>query len=292
MNDFQYIYQASEDAKPQAWHEVSKCFMDTSSYLEWLQDAPTSPHFGGYPEGASRTMQFAQNKCPYSFEECTKLGTLGWAEGRKKLEKWTARFTDKIQGVRMHIRYNLTGSTLDVGRFVEGEPECFRIRKKIKDKPQPRVLRIVMGLAGNFDKSADYFFNRGASMAALVDILEGQGIRCEVIIYFGRSLSKSNAEQTLAVCLKQAGEPVDMDKIAFWVCHVGAARRLAFSGFNLGGFDHSMSDTHAAEDKELERTADILLAGSTQGNYGLPWIKKEAAKYGVGIELKETADNQ
>ena len=76
--------------------------------------------------------------------------------------------------------------------------------------------------------SADTFFARGAAAVTLIEALERAGMRVRVDML---SLATDGGDRTvrLACRLKEAGETVQLDKLAFCLAHPALHRKLSFS---------------------------------------------------------------
>jgi len=115
--------------------------------------------------------------------------------------------------------YDVTGDTLDVGKYLDGEPEVFA---SLTDG-QPRGKRVHIALnmsAGSSTNSAD-MLARQKRIVRLVDWLETQQIRVKLT-----GIASSFCAHTEIVA-KQYHEPLDLNDIAV-LSHPSFFRRLYF----------------------------------------------------------------
>lgn len=173
-----------------------------------------------------------------NFDEAVTLATNGWSDGaarvvarRDGLEPWLA--AAKAAKVRQHS-YDVTGDYVDVGRHLSGEAECFGVEIDSEGgNTFGRVvsIRLNQAVSGSVDPEA--IAARGVVVLLAVDLLESCGIRCEVILSKGSissnySGSVRNLQVDSNVVVKRAGDPVDLDRLAFWIAHPASFRRFGF----------------------------------------------------------------
>ncbi len=178
------------------------------------------------------------------FDEALKLAETGWADGAKQVLEKRASLESYVEAVAAaratQVGYDFTGDYVDVGRFLSGEPECFGTTYDGESSRGP-VVRIVANGAVSCGVSADAIFARGAAILAAVDILEGAGRRVELTLAFG---SKGWSDENLPnlevfVPVKSPDQQIDIDRLAFALCHASSFRRFGFSIYEQNGHDPS-----------------------------------------------------
>jgi hypothetical protein len=91
----------------------------------------------------------------------------------------------------------------------------------------------------------------GASVLAVVERLRTAGVSSEVWAVFSQRGGATRYQ--LRVRVQEAGRPVDLDRLAFWLTHPAALRRIAFAI------------------EEMEPTEVVNAVGFKRGgNYGFP----------------------
>jgi len=166
------------------------------------------------------------------FDGAVTMAREGWAEGRKRIARIAEKFREDILGNNRQefqspqFTRSLVGSGVNVGRFVAGMPDAMIVRK-----PMPMsmpVINIVLNMTCSSGISGESYMQRGAAVAALVDLLELAGRRVSVttVLSDGKS-SEQHAE--FVVRVKNAGDPLQVDALAFALAHPAFFRRLGFS---------------------------------------------------------------
>jgi hypothetical protein len=163
-----------------------------------------------------------------SFAEALDLARKGWPEGAEAARRFAGQFGAVAASnvLRPEIGYAVCGDTIDMGRYLMGEPECFmEWRESEVSAAGAKVLKVAINISISSAIPADAIMRRGAAMIALVDLLEQAGRRCEVWV---ASATCSNGEhyREFAVRLKEAGQPLETDRLAFAMCHPSMERRL------------------------------------------------------------------
>ena len=230
-----------------------------SDFLEYLEDAPcTSPDTQRASRKSSMGPDWSGTR---SWAENMQFARAGWSEGEKRITPLTANLFDLVGSMieKEHIVYDVEGMSIDIARYLDDEPECWQkweVRRE--EGPGTRHLKIVynFGVSAGVDKSI--INAKGAAIAALVQLLEYSGVRCEVI---AGSCSKDSHlrgpnDYTLdiLVTVKEYDQDLDMGRLAFALANVSMCRRCEF---------------HIMETMPAEfRTA--LSALGTGGSYGYP----------------------
>lgn len=172
-----------------------------------------------------------------TFEEAVSLARTGWAEGTAKVvehrEKAAAFLAAAKTAKSREFGWDVEGQYIDVGRFLEGEPECCGTEFDGGETVASRVvsLRINQAVSGSVDPEA--ICARGVTVLCAVDLLESCGIRCEITLSIGNiSTNSSGSVRNLRaeshVVLKRASDAVDLDRLAFWIAHPASFRRFGF----------------------------------------------------------------
>ena len=163
---------------------------------------------------------------------------------------------------RMAVRWDVAGSAVDVGRYLTGEPECMLDFRRTR-RPSP-VVRIGVERAVDWSVPPDKIEAVGASVLFVVESLRTAGVPAEIDALFTVRSAKGDTMQT-RVRVQDAGRPLDVDRLAYWLAHPTALRRIAF-----GIWEH-------------ERTGIRNLFGFVRdGGYGYPasgFVPDDAPKY-------------
>jgi hypothetical protein len=152
-----------------------------------------------------------------SFTEAMKVYKTNPSSIRKFNENDTRLEGGDASGI--DINYDVTGDMLDMGRFMDDEPECFG--SLTNGTPRAKRVHIVTTVGFNGSVYADTILARSKRLVRLVDWLEGQQIRVQVTGLHFNSCMMSQ------VNLKQYHEPLDLNDIAI-MAHPDFPRRVGF----------------------------------------------------------------
>jgi len=166
-----------------------------------------------------------------SFEDAVTLASRGWPEGASRASEFRASLDSAVRDVTVArqagFAFDVVGEAIDVGKFLSGEPECCLTRSESGESASGRIVRIVANVAASGSVSADSLFARGAVVLAAIDILEGLGHRVELTVARGTTTNGQTLQ--IFVPIKSAGQPLDLDRLAFALCHPSFLRRLTWS---------------------------------------------------------------
>lgn len=162
-----------------------------------------------------------------TLKRCKQLATNGWPEGLKEVNK----FKGKIESITakyvaaQEIIYDVTGLDFDMGLVMEGRPECWY---DFVPKEEQKTIRIIYGIGVSAALSHEMIALRGATICAMIDILEAHNVRVELDVYFDYSPAYSG-NQIAIIPIKTASQSLDLDRVAFVLMHAGMNRKLGFS---------------------------------------------------------------
>lgn len=198
-----------------------------------------------------------------NWQEALDLAKNGWSEGVAKigpiLEK-IDRSTAKDVTVPAIVN-DVTGDCVDVDAYLSGQPENMLRWDEVEDTK--RVARILFNIAVSGGVSTEAIQWRGATVLALVDRLEAQGIRAEVTCVI-HSTQWGGYQNSTYFTVKEASEPLHLDRMAFFLVHPSSFRRLGFSGLEclpadvVNGMKFYAAGNYS-QPKRMEKPADYDL---------------------------------
>jgi hypothetical protein len=221
-----------------------------------------------------------------------KLAQTGWADGRNRIMALRAEMewlVEKNATARTKaVQFETVGEYVDIGRFIDGEPECFGTYVEAQEGQSARVHRVIANISVSCNVSQETIFARGAAMYAAVDILESLGHRVELHCGIaGKVWGRASLLQSATVCLKQAHEPVDADRLAFCLCHPAMYRRLGIVYMKMNKIDpgvHMPCDA-VVTDPELISFPSLRTARDTSMEERVKQVN--AMSKAIGIVLPE-----
>jgi hypothetical protein len=155
-----------------------------------------------------------------------ELARHGWPAGLAQVSELSGNVSASSGAAFGRVlEYDVAGDWIDVGRYVEGVPDC---AVAVRRRPVvSRVVKIVANITCAGQIPADWVLRRGAAIIELVDLLENSGVRCELWACVA-SVRKFHASY-FNIKLKAADDGLDRDRLAFWLCHAAAGRRIGFA---------------------------------------------------------------
>lgn len=183
---------------------------------------PANPVYG---DGAAHRVGDKDWAGTASFEEATKLAREGWPDGRKLMVDAMASaapITAKVADYMMDV----AGAYPIAALAAAGDPMCMVSPAPVADRVRP-VIRLALNRCASAAYSAKEFMNFGAAVASYVDALEGSGYRVEIDAAMV-CMDGNNRPYYCGVIVKQAHEPMEVDRMAFCLTHPAFLRRLHF----------------------------------------------------------------
>lgn len=201
-----------------------------NSVGEFLAAASKNPA----PHKASHQIRNSDFAGTDTFDEAASLAIKGWPDGAKRLASLRGsldRIVEKSVAVKSKaLHWDVTGDFLDVGRLLTGEPESFgEYRDESQSHCQTRVIKLVANVSAMATVSTSQIFSAGAAIFAAVDILESLGHRVELWLGSGSVCNRTSNKLQVLVLVKEACQPFDQDRFAFFLCNNASLRRLFFS---------------------------------------------------------------
>jgi len=195
-----------------------------------------------------------------TYEEAVKLAESGWTQGAEIIAEHRDASRCFLNAAKVAkvatYGYDVSGDWLDVGRYLDGEPECFGIEVGDGEIVAQKVVSIRINSAVSGAVEADHIIARGIALLLAVDLLEACGTRVELILARGGGINGSASESTAAkgstfesnTVIKEANQPVDIDRLAFWVAHPSAFRRFGFRQAEIAGMSPSNTSPRPMSD--------------------------------------------
>lgn len=170
-----------------------------------------------------------------TYDEAVQLMQHGWPEGAARVSKVRSRLdraVDSLLAARVQqMAFAVEGEWVDVGRLAMGDPECCGYwDDNGEDKPK-KIIKIVANICVSCGVSTEAMYARGAACVAAVDLLETLGYRVE--LWAGVGCDRGDERLDSQVLLKDSGQPVDTDRLAYVLCHPAFFRRVYFAHMEL-----------------------------------------------------------
>lgn len=182
----------------------------------------------------------------------------GWSEGREIVDNIVGSLESDLQQVAhdmvQEMTHDVAGAYPDMGRYMDGEPECMVQFVPTSDTTSGQVTRLLIDNGANAGHSAGWMTARAGAVAALVHVLGMVGKSVEV--WVASPVEISGHRHDTVVRVHEAGAPVNVDSIAFALGHPAMLRRIMFEcrydrtlGYGFAG---------ASYGKHMEETVEYV----------------------------------
>lgn len=188
-----------------------------------------NPYYTPHSE-SERQFKFTMTQ---NWREACNLAVKGWPEGLKNMVRDLGKASLFTSHERVPtVSYDVGGMVPDVPRFVAGDPFNMMDFGYDESKSRPIVrLWVPRTLSGSV--STQSAVNYGVAVLSHIDRLEEQGFSVELTLV---SCSRDSDDKTLYsiqfVTAKRAGDPLDLDTLAFMLAHPSYQRRFIFAMYD------------------------------------------------------------
>ena len=159
-----------------------------------------------------------------SFDEAVAYATDGWDDGRKDLHRLTETGIQRLdQAPIREVLHDVAGFSPNVPMFCAGMPDCMMTYDEVT---KPSVLRLVVEVSRHWRVEPEQVMNYGAALLAYIELIEAEGIRCE--LWAAHATGGHGKNLTSRVLVKESDQPFDYGALAFALGHAGFQRRLQF----------------------------------------------------------------
>lgn len=166
-----------------------------------------------------------------SLDHAMELAHAGYGEIRPEVDKILAVLEERLAerfGNRFVTEYSVTGGSVDMGKFVTGEPECMMDWVSEPAASMGRVVKICIAGTVSAGIKPDMIIRRGTAVVALLDTLHKLGVGLE--LWWDSTIEGSDhIKHSTAVRLHDSAEPLDVDNLMWAVAHPSMLRRVTFA---------------------------------------------------------------
>lgn len=163
-----------------------------------------------------------------TYREAQDIAGTGWTAGRERMAAGLAVLAP-ADATRMGHRLDVAGAYPVAAMAAAGDMQCM-VDYGTDFKPR-KVHRIIVNLSASGGVPKEHIEYRGVAICAAVDAIEASDDRCEIVAHFGTS-REPDALHVL-ITLKDADQPLEIDRLAFALGHPSMLRRLLFRQVEL-----------------------------------------------------------
>lgn len=241
-----------------------------------------------------------------SMDEAVALSRKGWPEGLKEVQRMRLGLEDLVSGLVPvpEPRYGQIGHVVHIGRYLAGRPDCMIElvdRGQTRETVRPKILRLVCNITSSCAVGEQTILRRGAAMIALVQTLARFRIRCSIDLSMAitTKVDESGDKLEYTLRIKHEQEHVNMDRLAFFMAHPSALRRIGMAimehenedmrshygiGIDKGGYGLPCSSSYRG-DIYLDK---IITTADWSEAFTIAWLKKSLAAQGISLSAEKS----
>ncbi|MFC5753009.1 DUF7192 family protein [Actinomadura rugatobispora] len=167
-----------------------------------------------------------------TWDEALRLARDGWTTVLPEVHAEVAELRERVENdvltTALVPAWDVTGSEVDVGAYLSGEPECMvdAVPQRISARGRVVTFLVPAGYVNTTPHSAVH--NRGVALAALCSSITASGHSVEIWSGFCPYVSRTDRFASVARIISTA-EPLDMGRLMFVMAHPALLRRLWFA---------------------------------------------------------------
>lgn len=232
-----------------------------------------------------------------SLGEALDLCDKGWTEGRQIVEDTLANLKTSLRDMAeemVQVMYHdVAGAYPDMGRYMEGDPECMVEFSTTASTTVGQVCRILVDCGANANYTSDWMARRAAAITAFIEVLTAVGKSVEVWVASPVTHGSNGIHDTV-ICAHRAGATLNVADIAYLLGHPSMLRHCVFQtrwDYATGFHDQGMGATYG---KHLEQTVemvqpDVMIQRAENEPREVPdpardplkWVRYQAEKLGL-----------
>ena len=164
-------------------------------------------------------------------DSAVKLGVDGWHDIRPDVDAMFSKMEEQINmalGDVFETRFDYGGDSVDIDRFMMGDPECMIDYVTTPAGRMGRVVRVLVNGSASANVSPERIMQRGVLATALVDVLAKLGVGVEVWLESATD-DRGKSKHSQLIKLHSSEERLDIDNLMFAMAHPSMLRRIGFS---------------------------------------------------------------
>lgn len=231
--------------------------------VKYAQSNPTPKSSNGNGESWAGTA---------TLSDAVGLALNGWHDIRPSVDKLFGDVESHINNVldsKFQTFHNYSGHVVDMGRYVQGDPECMLDYVDVPQAGMGKVVRILINITASAYISAEDIQRRGVAVVALIDTLHKLGVGMELWVEDAIHGSGDGKKYATRAKIHDSESMMDIDSLMFALAHPSMLRRIVFSvqeqsktakgqGANGGGYGTpvALHSTDLNADVTIERLQD------------------------------------
>lgn len=165
-----------------------------------------------------------------NLKDAVETGKRGYTAIRPDIDVLVRQIDSQINlalGEVYVTKYDRTGDSVDMGRYMQGDPECMIDYEEVSAARMGRVVRILINGSFSCGVRAETIRQRGAMVVALCEVMSKIGVGLEV--WLENSTASHDKVHSTLIKLHDSKERIDIDNLMFAIAHPSMLRRIGFS---------------------------------------------------------------
>ena len=165
-----------------------------------------------------------------NLKDAVETGTRGYTDIRPDIDVLVRQIDSQVNlalGEVFVTKYNYSGDSVDMGRYIQGDPECMIDYEEVAATRMGRVVRILINGSFSCGVRAETIRQRGAMVVALCEVMSKIGVGLEV--WLENSTASGSQVHSTLIKLHDSKERIDIDNLMFAIAHPSMLRRIGFS---------------------------------------------------------------
>lgn len=158
-----------------------------------------------------------------SLSKAIEIGVNGWEEGANLIKHHLDKLSAVGTATTLIPQYEVSGDSVDVGRFLSGEPENMLNWLEAESEGH-KIVDVYFNCSVGARTATESIIRYGSAALTAIDYLEQNGYRCNLYIYFG--FHKGSLDRSVIVKIKDAHGSLNISTAAFCIAHPSYLRRL------------------------------------------------------------------
>lgn len=231
-----------------------------------------------------------------SLTEAIQLAHHGWPEGRSMVLKLSGEICiDELlfHTTRLSYSMDVVGDEPDIDCFLQGVPENMATLQENISSGYGKILRFFLNRIVSCSVSANVIIRKGVALFSMIKAILMLGYTVEITLVV--SSENNGCHYEVFIPVLHAGDPLNIDTLAFMFIHPAVLRRLYFAiaecesaeirslfGFidDRGGYGYAVNPICIPEDVVLFDWDDGLLDSDSQI---IPYITEVLQRVGINV---------
>lgn len=205
-------------------------WLDFVSYAEQVERGQNGGEYGGM-----RCRSVEQGELEWfgtnTLAEAISFARKGWFNGRQKVRDMRRLLNIKNllpYSQRIHATRDVAGDEPDIDLFLQGEPENMITPWESQTAQRGKVVRFIINRTVSANVDGDEIVRRGIALIIAFETLIQLGYSVNVTICFSVH-GEGETRMEWYIPVLHAGDPINMDTLAFMFIQPAVCRRLQFA---------------------------------------------------------------